>query len=420
MDNEKEKEIDFKPSNWLYIFLFIYYSIWLLQSYGAISHYLTFGFDSFLTYGLVEWLCFGLFIIAGVYSFYAVIKTLRGDKDCITSLKWSLMLVFIYTLLDSTRGQIATYNIATWLAVFLIRPLFYLVFYLYLCFAKGIKRRFPKVERKFGPSGWVWVVLMIAFLCVGVYAGGQQYNVSKYCKPVDVASLNLNKREVSDGYIVFKSDREWRKWTESADTLYIDDRIETLPTIMSTDSVSEIYISSGRCDKADARTYNQVIVSSLGSISKDKHGNYGKMKEVSFTDTIVSGNRVMSTIYEKTIDSIPTYFDVVMITEVKSPKCSVIVRADKRSIETSWAIDFAHDIQFDLQNIAKGKDNEDCGNTKDKDSNRAAKRKQQTETNMFASFFHRVCPRHLFRIMTLKYDKREITYRKSNYIFYNL
>lgn len=420
MDNEKEKEIDFKPSNWLYIFLFIYYSIWLLQSYGAISHYLTFGFDSFLTYGLVEWLYFGLFIIAGVYSFYAVIKTLRGDKDCITSLKWSLMLVFIYTLLDSTRGQIATYNIATWLAVFLIRPLFYLVFYLYLCFAKGIKRRFPKVERKFGPSGWVWVVLMIAFLCVGVYAGGQQYNVSKYCKPVDVASLNLNKREVSDGYIVFKSDREWRKWTESADTLYIDDRIETLPTVMSTDSVSEIYISSGRCDKADARTYNQVIVSSLGSISKDKHGNYGKMKEVSFTDTIVSGNRVMSTIYEKTIDSIPTYFDVVMITEVKSPKCSVIVRADKRSIETSWAIDFAHDIQFDLQNIAKGKDNEDCGNTKDKDSNRAAKRKQQTETNMFASFFHRVCPRHLFRIMTLKYDKREITYRKSNYIFYNL
>lgn len=140
MDNEKEKEIDFKPSNWLYIFLFIYYSIWLLQSYGAISHYITFGFDSFLAYGSVEWLCFGLFIVAGIYSFYAVIKTLRGDKDCMTSLKWSLMLVFIYTLMDSTRGQIPTYNIATWLAVFLIRPLFYLCFYLYLCFAKGFSR----------------------------------------------------------------------------------------------------------------------------------------------------------------------------------------------------------------------------------------------------------------------------------------
>lgn len=420
MDNEKEKEIDFKPSNWLYIFLFIYYSIWLLQSYGAISHYLTFGFDSFLKYGLVEWLCFGLFIIAGVYSFYAVIKTLRGDRDCITSLKWSLMLVFIYTLLDPTRGQIATYNIATWLAVFLIRPLFYLVFYLYLCFAKGIKRRFPKVERKFGPSGWVWVGLMIAFLCVGVYARWQQYYVSKYCKPVDVASLNLNKWEVSDGYIVFKSEREWIKQTESADTLYIDDRIETLPTIMSTDSISEIYIASGRCDKADARTYNQVIVSSLGTLSKDKHGNYGKMEEVSFTDTIVSGNRVMSTIYETTIDSIQAYFNVVMITEVKSPKCSVIVRADKQPIEDNWAVVFAKDIQFDLQKVAKGKDNEDSGDTKDKNPHRTAYGKNQSDSNMFASLFHRIYPRHLFRIVTLKYHERKVYYRKCDYVFYNL
>lgn len=420
MDSEKETKITFKPSNWLYIFLFIYYSIWLLQSYGAISYYLTFGFDSFLKYGLVEWLCFGLFIIAGVYSFYSVIKTLRGDKDCITSLKWSLMLVFIYTLLDPTRGQIATYNIATWLAVFLIRPLFYLVFYLYLYLAKGIKRRFPKVERKFGPSGWIWFGLMIAFLCVGVYAGWQHYNVSMYCKPVDVASLNLNKGEVSDGYIVFKSDRKWIKWTETADTLYIDDRVETLPTLMSTDSISEIYIASGRCDKADARTYNQVIVASLGSLSKDKHGNYGKVKEVSFTDTIVSGNRVMSTIYETTIDSLPTYFDVMMVTEVKSPKCSVIVRADKQPIQANWATDFAKDIQFDLQNVAKGKDNEDGNNAQYKNPNRIAYGKNQSDYNMFASLFHRVYPRHLFRIVTLKYHEREITYRKCDNIFYNL
>lgn len=420
MDNENEKEIDFKPANCLYIFLFIYYSIWLLQSYGAISHYLTFGFDSFLTYGLVEWLCFGLFIIAGVFSFYAVIKTLRGDKDCITSLKWSLMLVFIYTMLNPTRGQIATYNIATWLALFLIRPLFYLVFYLYLCFAKGIKRRFPKVERKFGPSGWVWVGLMIAFLGVEVYAGWQQYNVSKYCKPVDVASLNLNKGEVSDGYIVFKSDRKWIKWTESADTIYIDDRIEALPTLMSTDSISKIYIASGRCDIANARTYNQVIVSSLGSLSKDQHDNYGKMKEVSFTDTIVSGNRVMSTIYETTIDSIPAYFNVVMITEVKSPKCSVIARTDKQPIEANWAVVFAKVIQFDLQKVAKGKDNEDSGDTKDKYSHRTAKRKQQTDANVLTSLFHGICPRHLFRIVTLKYHERKVYYRKCDYVFYNL
>lgn len=420
MDNEKEKEIDFKPSNWLYIFLFIYYSIWLLQSYGAISHYITFGFDSFLSYGLVEWLCFSLFIVAGIYSFYAVIKTLRGDKDCITSLKWSLMQVFIYTLMDPTRGQIPTYNLATWLAVFLVRPLFYLCFYLYLCFAKGIKRRFPKVERKFGPSGWVWVGLMIAFLGVGIYGGWQQYEISKYCKPVEVDCLNLNKGEVCDGYILFNSDREWVKWKEGTDTLYIDERIETLPTLMSADSVSKIYISSGRCDKPDARTYNQVIVASLGFLSKSIDGEYGKMREVAFVDTIVSGNRVMSTIYETSFDSIPAYFDVVMITEVKSSKCCVIVRADKMPIEPFWAIDFANDVQFDLQKVSQSKDNKKSRNAKNKDSHRTAKRKQQTEANMFASLFHRIGPRHLLGIMTLKNDEREITYRKSNHVFYNL
>lgn len=420
MDNEKKKEIDFKPSNWLYIFLFIYYSIWLLQSYGAISHYITFGFDSFQAYGFVEWLYFGLFIVSGIYSFYAVIKTLRGDKDCITSLKWSLMLVFIYTLMDPTRGQIPTYNIATWLAVFLVRPLFYMVFYLYLCFAKGIKRRFPKAYRKFGPSGWVWIGLMIAFLGVGIYGGWQQYNIGKYCKPVDVDCLNLSKGEVSDGYILFNSDREWVKWEGGTDTLYIDERIETLPTIMSADSVSELYIFSGRCDKADARTYNQVIVASLGSLAKSIDGEYSKMREVAFVDTIVSGNRVMSTIYETTVDSIPAYFDVVMITEVKSPKCCVIVRADKKPIEQFWAVDFANGIQFDLQKVSQSKDNEKSRNAKNKDSYRTAKSKQKTDTNMFASLFHRIGPRHLFCIVTLKNDEREITYRESDHVFYNL
>lgn len=420
MDRNKEKEIDFKPSNWLYIFLFIYYSIWLFQSYGAIAHCITFGFDSLLANDLVAWLSFGLSIVAGVYSFYAVIKTLRGDKDCMTSLKWSLMLVFIHTLMDPSRGQIPSYDILTRLAVFLVRPLFYLVFYLYLCFAKGIKRRFPKAERKFGPSGWVWTGLMIAFLGVGIYGGWQQYNMSMYCKPVDVTGLNLEKGEICDGYILFNSDRKWVKWTEKTDTLNIDDRIKTLPTIMSADSVSEIHIASGRCDKADARTYNQVIVASLVSLSKNIDGGYGKMREMSFADTIVSGKRVLSTIFEATIDSTPTYYDVAMITEVKSLKCCVIVRADKQPIDPLWAIDFANNVQFDLQQVDQSKNNEDSGNSKNKDSDPTAKRKQQTEANMSAPLSHRLFPRHLFSIVTLKYHERKVYYRKSDHIFYNL
>ncbi|MBD5371065.1 MAG: hypothetical protein HDR80_10150 [Bacteroides sp.] len=71
--------------------------------------------------------------------------------------------------LNPTRGPIPAYSIAALLAAFFIRPLFYLAFYLYLCFAKDIKRRFPKAERRFGPSGWVWTGLTEAFLGVGIY-----------------------------------------------------------------------------------------------------------------------------------------------------------------------------------------------------------------------------------------------------------
>lgn len=420
MDSEKEKEINFKPSNWLYIFLFLYYSVWLLQSFGAISHYFTFGFDSFLSYGAIEWMCFALFIVAGVYSFYAVIKTLRGDKDCITSLKWSLVLAFIYTLMNPIRGQIPTYNIVTWSAVFLVRPLFYLLFYLYLCFAKGMKRRFPKSERRFGPSGWVWIGLMITYLCIGIYGGWQQYQMSTYCKRVDVKTLSLAPGKVSDGYVLFTSQRKWDKWTQPSDTLYIEDRIEILPTIMSVDSVSQIYISSGRCDKSDARTYNQVLVASLGTLSANTDGEFGKLKEISFTDTIVSGKRVFSTTYETTVDSIPAYFDVMMVVEVNSPKCCVAIRVDKNPIDCNWEVSFVEGLQFDLQNVAKSKDDEDGNNAKDKDTHRTAYGKHQTNANVLAALFHRVFPRHLFRIVTLKYHEREIAYRKCDNVFYNL
>lgn len=420
MDSEKEKDINFKPSNWLYIFLFIYYSVWILQSVGAISHYITFGFDSFLGYGTVEWLCFVLFIIAGTYSFYAVIKTLRGDKDCITSLKWSLVLVSFYTMLDPTRGQIPTYSILTWSVIFLIRPVFYLIFFLYLCFAKGIKRRYPKSDRKFGPSGWVWTGLMAAFVSVGIFAGCQQYQISEYCKRVEVAVLNLNPGEVSDGYVLFASQRKWDKWANPADTLYIDEKIETHPTIMSVDSVSRIYISSGRCDQPDARTYNQVLVASLGTLSANMDGDFGKLKETSFTDTIVSGKRVFSTTYETTIDSIPAYFDMMMVVEVNSPKCCVAIRIDKNPIDRTGAVDFAKGLQFDLQNVAKGKDDEYGNNAKDKNPNRTAYTNQQPNTNMSPSLFHSIRPRHLFSVMTLENHEREITSSKCYNVFYNL
>lgn len=359
MDDWEEKEIDtdFKPSTGLYIFLFIYYSIWLLQSFGAIGYYITYGFDSFKGFGLAEWLSFGFFIPAALYSVYAVIKTLRGDRDCIAALKWSLVLVFIYTLND-IRAQIPTNNIWVFRALYFARPLFYLIFYHYLCFSKNIKKRYPKSERRFGPSGWIWSGLTAALIGVGIYADWEQYQIDRYCRRVDVNSLALRPGEVSDGYVVFKSDRKWGKWNEIADTLYIDGRLETEPTIMSKDSTGIIYIFSGRCYKNDVRTYNLVIVGTLGTLADEWGEKRGKLEELSFIDTVFSGKRVMSTIFRTDLDSLPVYFDVAMTSELESGKCCVMAQIDKREIKKDMAVDFAKCLRFNLKNISKSKNDE--------------------------------------------------------------
>lgn len=406
---------EFKPSGWLYVFLFIYYSIWLLQGFGAVSHYYTFGFDEFGKYGLIEWLSFPVYLIAAVYSLYAVVKTLRGDTDCITALKWSLVIIFLYTGFDKTRGQIATYNIWVWSAVFFARPLFYLIFYLYLCFAKGIKRRYPKEDRRFAPSGWVWVGILMMFLAIAVVAGIKQYKISRYCKKVDISQLNLQKGEVSDGYILFNSDREWTEWTQQADTLWIDDRIETLPTLMSADSTSMIYLASGQCHKPDARTHNQIIVASLGMLRQNELK--GDLKEIAFADTTINGNKLMVTAFELSNDSTQAYFTVLNITDSISPKCGVFVRIDKDGFDSGWPVSFAKGIRFDLQNIAEGKDYEKSDDAKRSHSYRIGNANDQPYAYLLATFNKGSLPWFFFSVVNSKNREREVAECKRYKIF---
>lgn len=417
MSEEKEIKV-FKPSGWLYVFLFIYYSIWLLQGFGAVSHYYTFGFDEFQKYGLVEWLCFPVFLLAALYSLYAVIKTLRGDADCITALKWSLVITFLYTGFNETRGQIATYNVWVWCVAFFARPLFYLIFYLYLCFAKGVKRRYPKKDRRFSPSGRVWTGILMLFLAIGVFALTKEYKVSQYCKQIDSSLLNLKKGEVSDGFIVFNSNRKWEEWLRPSDTLWIEDRIETIPTLMSSDSTSLIYLSSGKCPKPDARTHNQIIVASLNILRENELN--GDLHEMAFNDTIVNSNKLMATSFKLEGDSIQYYFTVMHITDGLSPKCGVFVRIDKDGFDSEWPVNFAKGIRFGLQNITKGKDNENSYNSKYSHSYGIGDSNNYSYSNLFPSFHNGIFPRFFVCVVNAKNCEGEIAYSKCYKVFKNL
>lgn len=289
--------------------------------------------------------------------------------------------------------------------MFFARPLFYLAFYLYLCFAKGIKRRYPKVERRFSPSGWVWIGILTAFVAIGIYGGIKQYEISQYCKKVDVAKLNLPEGEVSDGYVLFNSDREWREWKQPADTLWIDERIETLPTMESADSTSMIYLMSGQCYKPDSRTHNQIIVSTLGLLRQNEIK--GSLQEICFTDTIINGNKLMATTFV-VADSIPAYFTVMNITDSISPKSCVFVRIDKGNYDAGWTTQMAKSIRFDLQNISQSKYDKESDDPKHNQSNRIGYRDNHTDANLLAALQQSLFPRFFIGVMHPKNREREI------------
>lgn len=420
-EEEKEEEVrDFKPSACLYLFLFIYYAVWLLQACGAVAHYVRFGLESFEGSGPAKWINVGLSALAGLYSFYAVIKTLRGDRDCITALKWSLVVAFFYTMANPVRAQIPTYDALLWSVAFFLRPFFYLVFYLYLCFAKSIRIRYPKEDRSFGPSGWVWAGLLAAYLGAGAYAHRLRHHDDMLCRPVDVARLSLAPGEISDGYIAFASGRAWEPWADAPDTLYVEDRIVTLPTIISADATSRIRIASGRCDAPGERTYNQMVVAALMLMSAETDTIFVEPEEIAFTDTIVAGKRLLSTVYVSATDSSAVWRNVAMVTDAASHKCCVVMYSDSRPIDAGWAARFAESLRFDLHEVAKRQDDEDSKEAKEQNARGTAERDDQADGDVFASLHDRCAPRHLSRVMTLEHNEREVTRREFGQIYYDI
>lgn len=357
MDEEEISEFKFPTG--LNIFLFVYFTICFLESYRNLSHYLTFGFDELTDEYITIWICSIINIIAGLYSAYAIIQTLRKDNDCIVSLKFALTVWILYTALSpDIIARLAEPLNSLQFFFLLFRPVFCLTFLLYICFSKTIKETFPKCERKFGPTGWIWIGILSSHIINTAYGLYKTHEYATYCDYTPISVLDLKEGELSDGIIIFKSDRRWTKVETDIDTILDEFLVVTEPTLISKDSQSTICLSSGIvCNKPDIRTFNTVIALGLKQIDPDFRLSFKRIHEVSFTDTIVNGNRLKSSIFMAENDSAKRYYSVSLITDSIYPKSCIFVRMDKNEISPELSIKTAEGIRFDLKQILESKNN---------------------------------------------------------------
>lgn len=412
---EKDEEIDdelFKPSRVLYVFLFIFYTVWIWNIYGYLKYCVVFGFDEFKSLDTFGWVSGALVLIISVVAFFSIIKTLRGDHDCITSLKWAIIYALIYSLLDPTRMQVPSYNMAIRLIVYFIKPAFYLAFYLYLSFSKSIKTRYPKQERRFGKSGWCWIGLTAILLGMGVWAGLKEHNINQYCKHVDIAQLKLYPGEHTDGRIIFKDKGLWERW--DADSLSIEfDDMALFPSLHSEDYTRQIFLLTGRCDKLTERLHNSIIVQALGHIKQP-------LAETVHLDSIINGNQVYATCFRAPSDSIMSSYSVLSISEGENTKGAIFMIYESKSYGLKTAESLAESIIFNLSGRLPKKaiDEESCDDHKGEVSDWIKNGNNNPWSNLFSCTNKRLPPCQPLCVMLLKHYEREKTQDKQKYISY--
>ncbi|MGM9815656.1 MAG: hypothetical protein ACI304_01185 [Lepagella sp.] len=426
--NQEQGRIDkFKPSAWLYIFLFIYYSAWVISAIGTILSFAKSGMEMIEGCGIKEYASGVVMLLAALYCLYAVIKTLRGDRDCITSLKWSVIMCLLYSLMNPTRVSGGMSDSPFHSILYFSLPTLYLIFYLYLSFSKGIKRRYPKPDRRFRPSGYVWLGILGLMMIVGGYSVYIEMKEARHCRCADLYDLPLKAGVMSDGYVMFKTaeDWEWYARFETADTLWKSDQIETLPTIMSSDSTSLVYISSGRCYNQPERSYNWVLTR-IPYMLKESYGrevldkiDISKIRELSHLDTVVRGNRMLSTGFEVKIDSVMRYVRISMICEKGHTKCVVLTRIDKEKDSQKWEIEMARSIRFDLQEIAERHNDKNDNKEHHQHTDGVPEDDYSPLEAMDDTLAYSLTPRESACIASLQQDKGEVAKCEEKQIFYD-
>ena len=282
---EKEKITQRPPLGftiWLYFFmvLIVMEFMKMFSTYQSTFQDMVYGYSILTT---VLALVSDLLIYS--YAIFAICLSLSANRSSITMLRISIIYISLQHLMSGFdklgRGVPPV--------LILDFPIFLLlcIFLLYLSKSSSLHLFLPKKERKFGLQGWIGIFIWCIALSSMLSYSLPLYLQSVRSRPVPVEELMLEKDEFSDGRSIYRPLSSWVQ-----DTVIVRD--ENVQYIASSKDYDEIVVTtiSHTCKN---RTDYYLLARGF---MKANYPECRKLKEISYSDTTISGSVCYSNIYE--------------------------------------------------------------------------------------------------------------------------
>ena len=275
-------------------------------------------------------------LLAYSYGFLAIYKTLQRKPYSIMMLKLSVFYILIQ-LFFRMIGRVGDSFVYSPL-VFLPVLFFCLFFFIYLYRSKNLKLYLPKSERRWGIWGWLGVGLYLLVVIMYGFYSKDRILMERNSKPLMGKDVIIEKDEVTDGIVAFRPLQGWK-----CDTIIGNDK-EGYAYHYITDDSTRIYVSSvlGECR---SRIDYYELLEGFG------FPDTLAMKELSFKDSIISGNRYYQNIYCFKDDEDTVYLTLSALKDNSSYKMMTMstVEINKHGLTDVMADSFMKDVRFKLE-----------------------------------------------------------------------
>lgn len=232
---------------------------------GGIGLYLVFA----ILY--IVWLCL---------SFWSIIRMLKGKADCVSSIKWTLvisLIISIYYLFLSLGKAVLIH----WSFVLpsLFKIALFVGFLVYLAKSKSFKEQYPLAERRYSPGGWIWTLFMV--ICIGLFGYTCYTEIVKEAKSkaINPADLSIPADAHCDGIVLFISQDNWDSIKHKM--IDLDDEEQDVNVFKSANDSVFNYVWSGCSPTSSHANYMTILLQTRPMSDSLLIG------EVYSTDTIV-------------------------------------------------------------------------------------------------------------------------------------